>query len=144
MKSVERSRVTLRVRLRLCFQLKKIVKLEVHFSDKMNGFRILGDLIHLIAIIWLPMKIWKTQSCSVVSGKSQLLYLLVFICRYLDLFILFVSFYNTFMKIFFITVTAGTAFLIYKQQLHDLIMSLMTMSLFYQNIKVTYTCYSSY
>ena len=104
-------------------------------SDRMNFFRLLGDLCHLFAIIWLPLKIWKTRSCSVVSGKSQLLYLLVFISRYLDLFTNFVSYYNTFMKIFFIAATAGTAVLIYKHQLHDLIMS-KTFNRIYQNVKV--------
>jgi len=110
----------------------------------MNGFRLLGDLIHLFAIIWLPLKIWKTRSCSVVSGKSQLLYLLVFICRYLDLFTNFVSHYNTFMKIFFIAVTAGTVFLIYKQQLRDLIMT-RPFSLICQNLrKLCYRQYDSF
>ena len=104
-------------------------------SDKMNIFRLIGDLCHLFAIIWLPLKIWRTRSCSVVSGKSQLLYLLVFITRYLDLVTSFVSYYNTFMKIFFIAVTAGTAILIYKQQLHDLMMT-RAVRLIYQNVKV--------
>ena len=105
----------------------------------MNVFRIFGDLIHLFAIIWLPLKIWKTRSCSVVSGKSQFLYLLVFICRYLDLFTNFVSYYNTFMKVFFIATTAGTAFIIYKQQLHDFItMTRTNISIIYQNIKVLF------
>ena len=127
--------------LRLCFQLKPKTRIDcqnlgLNFQIKMNGFRLLGDLIHLFAIIWLPLKIWKTQSCSVVSGKSQLLYLLVFICRYLDLFTYFVSHYNTFMKIFFIAVTAGTVFLTYKQQLRDLIMTKC------QNIRVLFSCKS--
>ena len=101
----------------------------------MNFFRLLGDLCHLFAIIWLPLKIWTTRSCSVVSGKSQLLYLLVFISRYLDLFTNFVSYYNTFLKIFFIAATAGSAILIYKHQLHDLIMT-KTFKLICQNVKV--------
>ena len=82
----------------------------------MNIFRLIGDLCHLFAIIWLPLKIWRTRSCSVVSGKSQLLYLLVFISRYLDLVTNFVSFYNTFMKIFFIAVTTG--FLLFNMKTH--------------------------
>ena len=111
-----------------------LVNLDL-ISDKMNIFRLIGDLCHLFAIIWLPLKIWRTRSCSVVSGKSQLLYLLVFITRYLDLVTSFISFYNTCMKIFFIASTAGTAILIYKQQLHDLMMT-RTVRLIYQNVKV--------
>ena len=81
----------------------------------MNFFRLLGDLCHLFAIIWLPLKIWKARSCSVVSGKSQLLYLLVFISRYLDLFTSFISLYNTVMKMFFIASAAGTVYLMYQK-----------------------------
>lgn len=36
-----------------------------------------------------------------VSGKSQILFSLVYITRYLDLFTNFVSLYNTFMKVCF-------------------------------------------
>lgn len=38
------------------------------------------------------------------------MYLIVFCVRYLDLFMYFISLYNTFMKIFFIS---STAFIIY-------------------------------
>ena len=45
-----------------------------------------------------------------LSCKTQEMYLIVFCVRYLDLFMYFISLYNTFMKIFFI---ASTAFIIY-------------------------------
>ncbi len=45
-----------------------------------------------------------------LSCKTQELYLLVFCVRYLDLFMYYISLYNTFMKLFFIT---STAFIIY-------------------------------
>ncbi|KAF7242998.1 ER lumen protein-retaining receptor 2, partial [Varanus komodoensis] len=78
----------------------------------MNIFRLTGDLSHLAAIIILLLKIWKTRSCAVlkaflhiafsialgISGKSQLLFGLVFTTRYLDLFTSFISLYNTSMK----------------------------------------------
>ena len=41
-----------------------------------------------------------------LSCKSQEIYLIVFLVRYSDLFMYFVSVYNTSMKIFFITATA--------------------------------------
>jgi hypothetical protein len=47
-----------------------------------------------------------------ISLKTQELYSIVFIARYLDLFTNFVSLYNTFMKIFFIAATLGTVYLI--------------------------------
>ena len=48
-----------------------------------------------------------------ISGKSQVLYALVFTTRYLDLFINFVSIYNTTMKIIFILATYATLFLMF-------------------------------
>jgi len=79
----------------------------------MNIFRLLGDLSHLLAIIILLLKIWKTRSCAGISGKSQVLFLVVFVSRYLDLVTNFVSVYNTTMKIFFIASAAGTVYLMF-------------------------------
>jgi len=78
----------------------------------MNLFRLIGDLSHLSAILLLLWKIWKTRSCAGISGKSQILFALVFITRYLDLVSSFVSLYNTFMKIIFIISTVATCYLI--------------------------------
>lgn len=37
----------------------------------MNVFRLLGDLSHLLAIIILLLKIWKTRSCAGKLLKSE-------------------------------------------------------------------------
>eukprot|EP00090_Calanus_glacialis_P046793 TRINITY_DN935_c0_g1_i1.p1 TRINITY_DN935_c0_g1~~TRINITY_DN935_c0_g1_i1.p1 ORF type:complete len:213 (-),score=38.65 TRINITY_DN935_c0_g1_i1:225-863(-) len=79
----------------------------------MNIFRLLGDVSHLLAIIILLLKIWKTRSCAGISGKSQVLFLIVFVSRYLDLVTNFVSVYNTTMKMFFIASAAGTVYLMF-------------------------------
>ncbi|KYN38777.1 ER lumen protein retaining receptor [Trachymyrmex septentrionalis] len=79
----------------------------------MNIFRLLGDLSHLLAIIILLVKIWKTRSCAGISGKSQILFAIVYTTRYLDLFTMFISAYNTFMKIVFIAASLATVFLMY-------------------------------
>jgi len=79
----------------------------------MNLFRLVGDVSHLLAILVLLLKIWKTRSCAGISGKSQLLFLCVFVTRYLDLVTNFVSVYNTVMKVFFIASAAGTIYLMY-------------------------------
>ncbi|XKL67228.1 hypothetical protein PGB90_010648 [Kerria lacca] len=79
----------------------------------MNIFRLCGDLAHVLAIIILLLKIWKTRSCSGVSGRSQLLFAIVYTTRYLDLFTSFVSVYNSAMKIMFIVTSYGTLYLIY-------------------------------
>ncbi|XP_043592521.1 ER lumen protein-retaining receptor [Bombus pyrosoma] len=79
----------------------------------MNIFRLLGDLSHLVAIIILLLKIWKTRSCAGISGKSQILFAIVYTTRYLDLITTYVSAYNTFMKIIFIATSYVTVFLMY-------------------------------
>jgi len=68
----------------------------------MNLFRLIADLMHLASIIIILLKITKTRSAAGISFKSQLLYVIVFCTRYLDLFTTFISLYNTLMKIFFI------------------------------------------
>ncbi|RWS29689.1 ER lumen protein-retaining receptor 2-like protein [Leptotrombidium deliense] len=79
----------------------------------MNIFRLTGDLSHLLAIIILLLKIWKTRSCSGISGKSQILFAVVYTSRYLDLFTNFVSVYNSVMKVVFIGTSFATVYLIY-------------------------------
>lgn len=81
----------------------------------MNVFRLIADLSHLLAIVVLMIKIWKTKSCAGISGKSQVMYALVFITRYLDLFTNFVSPYNTVMKVLFIVCTCITVYFIFFQ-----------------------------
>uniref|UniRef100_A0A5S6MKB9 ER lumen protein-retaining receptor n=1 Tax=Xenopus tropicalis TaxID=8364 RepID=A0A5S6MKB9_XENTR len=72
-----------------------------------------GDVSHLLAIIILLLKMWKSKSCAGISGKSQLLFALVFTTRYLDLFTVFISAYNTVMKIVFLVCAYVTVYLIY-------------------------------
>uniref|UniRef100_A0A8C3QXV6 ER lumen protein-retaining receptor n=1 Tax=Cyanoderma ruficeps TaxID=181631 RepID=A0A8C3QXV6_9PASS len=81
----------------------------------MNIFRLTGDLSHLAAIIILLLKIWKSRSCAGISGKSQLLFALVFTTRYLDLFTSFISLYNTSMKLIYIACSYATVYLIYMK-----------------------------
>ncbi|KAK4361231.1 hypothetical protein RND71_020183 [Anisodus tanguticus] len=68
----------------------------------MNIFRLAGDMTHLISVLVLLLKIYATKSCSGISLKTQELYAIVFLARYLDLFTDFISLYNTVMKLVFI------------------------------------------
>ncbi|XP_023949488.1 ER lumen protein-retaining receptor isoform X1 [Bicyclus anynana] len=79
----------------------------------MNIFRLLADLSHLLAIIILLLKIWKTRSCAGISGKSQILFSVVYTARYLDLLTAYVSAYNTIMKLVFIAASYATVYLMY-------------------------------
>ncbi|KAL2930989.1 ER lumen protein-retaining receptor A [Bienertia sinuspersici] len=84
----------------------------------MNIFRLAGDITHLISILVLLLKIYATKSCSGISLKTQELYALVFVARYLDLFTDFISFYNTVMKIVFIVSSLA---IVYFMRLHPVI-----------------------
>lgn len=77
----------------------------------MNIFRLIGDMMHLASIFILIIKVYGgKKSCRGISLKSQFLYLLVFLTRYMDVFTNHISLYNTFMKIIFI---ASSAFIVY-------------------------------
>lgn len=65
---------------------------------------------HLASIFLLLHKMITSRSARGISFKSQALYLLVFVTRYLDLY-KFYSVYNTLMKIFFIASAAYTIYL---------------------------------
>ncbi len=86
----------------------------------MNIFRFIADMLHLAAILILLYRIKKSRNCigkslyplicSGLSRKTQEMYLIVFCVRYMDLFMYYISLYNTLMKLFFI---GSTAFIIY-------------------------------
>lgn len=48
-----------------------------------------------------------------ISGKSQILFSVVYTARYLDLFTTFVSPYNSFMKVVFLAASYATLYLMY-------------------------------
>ena len=107
----------------------------------MNIFRLIADMLHLAAILLLLYRMKTTRNCVGkllhwclkalrwrtlahrtpntnltcnnlgISCKTQEIYLIVFCVRYMDLFLYFVSVYNTVMKIFFIGSTALIVYL---------------------------------
>jgi len=81
----------------------------------MNIFRLVGDLAHLLGIFILLMKIWKSRSCAGISGRTQILFALVYVTRYVDLFTHFVSIYNSVMKAIFILSSFATIYLIFRK-----------------------------
>lgn len=68
----------------------------------MNAFRLAGDMTHLLSIVLLLLKIRTTKSCAGISLKTQELYAVVFVSRYLDLFTSYISLYNSLMKVVFL------------------------------------------
>ncbi|AMD20428.1 HDL316Cp [Eremothecium sinecaudum] len=77
-----------------------------------NIFRLAGDASHLASIIILINTVTRTNSIDGISLKTLVLYSIVFITRYIDLFYKFHSLYNTLMKIVFIATSIYVVFII--------------------------------
>ncbi|CCW68741.1 unnamed protein product [Phytomonas sp. Hart1] len=77
----------------------------------MSFLRVFGDMLHLAAIVILLLKMLRQRSSAGISLKSMILFALVFITRYLDLFLRMYSLYNTIMKVFFIATSCHICFL---------------------------------
>ncbi|GEQ66871.1 hypothetical protein JCM33374_g534 [Metschnikowia sp. JCM 33374] len=77
----------------------------------MNIFRFFGDLSHMFSCAILLYSIERNKSVDGLSLKTQVLYVFVFVLRYVDLLYKFVSLYNSFLKIFFIATSAYTVYL---------------------------------
>ena len=78
----------------------------------MNIYKLIADFLHLLSFLILIYKLLNDQSAKGISCKTQEIYLIVFLTRYLDLLIYTISLYNTIMKILFITVTIIIIYLI--------------------------------
>ena len=79
----------------------------------MNLFRLAGDISHVLSILVLLLRLRATKNAVGISIKTQELYLLVFVTRYLDLFTTFYSMYNTMMKILYISATSYIIYMVY-------------------------------
>lgn len=91
--------------------------------------RIFGDAAHVASMVMLVKKVQKTKSFSGLSYKTQLLKLIVFITRYLDIFgTNYTKFtfsyskslwlYNTFMKIAYIAFQSTLVYAIRFKYFH--------------------------
>lgn len=84
----------------------------------MNIFRLAADVMHVASIFLLLLKMMTSRSCAGISRRTQELYLLVFVTRYLDLFFTHpfqspLIFYNTIMKLLFLS---SSGYIIYLMQ----------------------------
>ncbi|KAJ8682705.1 hypothetical protein QAD02_018497 [Eretmocerus hayati] len=71
----------------------------------MDVAQIFGDYIHLLGMVVLLAKIWLTKTCAGISGKTQLLYAIVFTTRYMDTAVRHNSLYSIVMRIVYISIT---------------------------------------
>lgn len=76
--------------------------------------RLLGDFLHVASVgIFLGLLGWRGNAAG-ISLKSQQLFLLTFVMRYLDFFTSFYNWYNTTMKLFFLGTSATAVYLLMK------------------------------
>ena len=82
----------------------------------MNVFRVLGDLSHTASKCILMIAIHRNRSAEGVSLLTQLLYILVFGTRYLDLFWVppQYNWWNTIFKLFYISTSAYIVYLMMR------------------------------
>lgn len=84
------------------------------FVEYRNFFTVMGDLLQVLSILILLKRMITSRSSAGLSGKTQFLYLIVFVTRYWHIFLLNLSVYHLVMKYIFIVSYATTTFLIYK------------------------------
>jgi ER lumen protein retaining receptor len=82
----------------------------------MNLFRLAGDMAHVLSILVLLLRLRVTKNAVGISVKTQELYLVVFVARYLDLFTTYYSLYNTVMKILYISTTSYIIYMIHGEE----------------------------
>jgi len=68
-------------------------------------------MFHLFSFLVLFLKMHASRSVAGISLKTQQLYVIIFVCRYMDVFWNFMSLYNTIMKILFITFSLATVWM---------------------------------
>lgn len=74
-------------------------------------FRIVGDWLHTVALLLILHRLFVVKNGQGVSRKTQELCLLTSLFRYVDLFTMFYSPYNSLMKLFFIFSTAACVYI---------------------------------
>jgi ER lumen protein retaining receptor len=77
----------------------------------MDIFQLIGDFLHLMAVLMLVLKILANRNVLGLSYKTQELFLVVFLLRYIDIFT-WRTLYLFAMKVLFISLTAYTIYLI--------------------------------
>lgn len=107
----------------------------------MDVFQLLGDFLHLVAVLLLLLKIIASKNVVGLSYKTQELYLVVFLTRYSDMLLEhhWGSLYFNLMRFIFIGITAYTIYHMkfkrpYKLVTYLLILRVMTMRLIGSNI----------
>lgn len=78
----------------------------------MDVFQLIGDFLHLVAILLLLLKILASKNVVGLSYRTQELFIVAFICRYSDMILEYHwgSMYFNLMRIIFISINALTIY----------------------------------
>lgn len=111
--------------------------------------RYLGDFCHLSSIIILLYKIHTRKTAAGISLRTRVLYLFVFLARYGDLFLYYVSFYNTFMKILYLSTSGYIIYLMtisptYKNTWYHDLDNFATLPLVIVSVVLAFICTARY
>jgi ER lumen protein retaining receptor len=71
-------------------------------------------MLHVVSFCILLLRMQQQKTCAGLSLKTQIMYAVVFSCRYLDLFTNFYSMYNTVLKVLFLGTTYYIIYLVLK------------------------------
>jgi ER lumen protein retaining receptor len=81
------------------------------FGARWNVFRYAADLSHLISVVLLLYRMWRKKSCSGISLKTQLLYVVVHVTRYCNASFFSPPVYNVLFKIFYLATAVAILWL---------------------------------
>lgn len=69
-------------------------------------------MFHVLSILVLLLRLRVKENAIGISIRTQELYLIVFVCRYLDLFTTYYSLYNSLMKVLYISATSYIIYMV--------------------------------
>lgn len=92
----------------------------------MDVFQLIGDFLHLIAVLMLLLKILANKNVIGISYKTQEMYLVVFITRYSDMLLEhhWGSLYFNSMRFIFIGITAYTIYVMRFKRPYKMVSSI--------------------
>lgn len=79
-----------------------------------NAYRYIGDFLHLFGMLVMVLTLFKNQSLTGFSIKTSIIYLVLYVSRYLDLFTRSLSMYLTVFKCSYITLSSVPVVLFFK------------------------------
>jgi ER lumen protein retaining receptor len=86
----------------------------MHHYENLHYFKYLADILHLVSFLILITNMVKKQNCLGISYKTQEIYLIVFLTRYVDLLIVppSISYWNFCFKLMYISMVLYIIYLI--------------------------------